>query len=143
MTSRGNQSAVYGLVVVQLGNGKHAGAASSIIASAIREEDIDGVTFKLNQKAGPMMANSLESIVNYLRVKYGDTGEKVPTGNYLVDIVFEDKDQPVDGPSAGTAMALLLDSLFSGVELDEKFACTGGITPNGKVTRIDDDDRDK
>ncbi len=33
-------------------------------------------------------------------------------------------------------MALMLDSLFTGEKLDEGFACTGGITPNGKVTSI-------
>jgi hypothetical protein len=129
------QSAVFGLVVVTLGNGKHAGAASSIIASALRDEDSDKIKFQLNQKCGPMMANSLESIVNFLKVKYEDEPSKVPNG-YRIDIVFEDKDQPIDGPSAGTAMALMLNSLFSGGEIDESFACTGGITPNGKVTKI-------
>lgn len=128
------QSAVKGLVVVTLGNGKHAGSASSIIASALRDEG-EKIKFQLNQKVGPMMANSLESIVNFLKVKYEDEPKTVPSG-YKIDIVFEDKDQPVDGPSAGTAMALLLDSLFTGEEIDEKFACTGGITPNGKVTQI-------
>ena len=129
------QSAVFGLVVVTLGNGKHAGCASSIIASALRDKDSDQIKFQLNQKVGPMMANSLESIVNFLKVKYEDEPEKVPSG-YRIDIVFEDKDQPVDGPSAGTAMALLLETLFTGEEIDEAFACTGGITPDGKVTRI-------
>jgi hypothetical protein len=132
---KNKQTAVKGLVVVTLGNGKHAGAASSIIASALRDDGSGKIKFQLNQKVGPMMANSLESIVNFLKVKYEDEPKDVPT-DYKVDIVFEDKDQPVDGPSAGTAMALLLDSLFTGDEIDEKFACTGGITPNGKVTRI-------
>ena len=128
------QSSIFGLVVVTLSNGKHAGSASSIIASALRDEDVEGLKFKLNQKVGPMMANSLESIISFLTVTYEDT-ELVPSG-YTIEIVFEDKDTLIDGPSAGTAMTLLLESLFTGEELDEEFACTGGITPAGKVTSI-------
>ena len=129
-----NQSSVVGLVVVTLGSGKHAGAASEIIATALREEDVKGVEFKIDQKVGDMMGNSLKSIRDYLRVTYEPKG-MVPDG-YQVSIVFQDRDQRVDGPSAGTAMALMLDSLFSGEKLDGGFACTGGITPNGKVTSI-------
>ncbi len=129
-----NQSSVVGLVVVTLGSGKHAGAAREIIATALREENVKGVEFKIDQKVGDMMGNSLKSIRDYLRVTYEPKG-MVPDG-YQVSIVFQDRDQRVDGPSAGTAMALMLDSLFSGEKLDDGFACTGGITPNGKVTSI-------
>jgi len=131
---KNKQVAIFGLVVITLDNGKHAGSASSIIASALREEGVSGLKFKLNQKVGPMMANSLESIVSFLQVTYEDT-DLVPSG-YTIDIVFEDKDTLTDGPSAGTAMSLMLESLFTGEEIDPKFACTGGITPNGKVTKI-------
>ena len=129
-----NQSSVVGLVVVTLGSGKHAGAASEIIATALREEGVKGVEFTIDQKVGDMMGNSLKSIRDYLRITYEPKG-MVPDG-YEVSIVFQDRDQRVDGPSAGTAMALMLDSLFTGEKLDEGFACTGGITPNGKVTGI-------
>ncbi|MED5418873.1 MAG: S16 family serine protease, partial [Verrucomicrobiota bacterium] len=129
-----NQSSVVGLVVVTLGSGKHAGAAAEIIATALREEGVKGVEFKIDQKVGDMMGNSLKSIRDYLRVTYEPKG-MVPDG-YEVSIVFQDRDQRVDGPSAGTAMALMLDALFSGEKIDDEFACTGGITPNGKVTSI-------
>ena len=33
-------------------------------------------------------------------------------------------------------MSIIVDSLFTGRELDDKFACTGAITADGKVTRI-------
>ncbi len=129
-----NQSSVVGLVVVVLGGGKQAGAAREIIATALKEEKVKGVELKIDQDVGDMMASSLKSIRDYLRVTY-EPKDMVPSG-YAVSIVFQDRDQPVDGPSAGTAMALLLDSLFSGEKLDEKFACTGGITPNGNCTKI-------
>ncbi|MFM1558202.1 MAG: S16 family serine protease [Roseibacillus sp.] len=129
-----NQSSVVGLVVVTLSGGKHAGAASEIIATALRESNTKGVEFKIDQKVGDMMGNSLKSIKDYLRVIY-EPKDMVPDG-YVVNIVFQDRDQRVDGPSAGTAMALMLDALFTGEKIDEDFACTGGITPNGKTTKI-------
>ena len=130
-----NTSKVFGLVVVTLGSGKQAGSASSITAAAIRDEAArDKIRFQLNQKVGDMMGNSLESIAKFLQVTYGE-GDLVPKG-YTVDIIFEDKDQLTDGPSAGTAMALLLETLFTGKKLDEGFACTGGITNIGDVTSI-------
>jgi hypothetical protein len=129
-----NQSSIVGLVVVTLGGGKQAGAASEIIATALKQENVKGVVFKIDQKVGDMMGNSLKSIRDFLRVTY-EPKDMVPDG-YEVSIVFQDRDQRVDGPSAGTAMALMLDALFTGEKLDEEFACTGGITPNGKTTKI-------
>lgn len=129
-----NQASIVGLVVVTLGGGKQAGAASEIIATALKQENVKGVEFKIDQKVGDMMGNSLKSIRDFLRVTY-EPQDMVPDG-YEVSIVFQDRDQRVDGPSAGTAMALMLDSLFTGEELDDKFACTGGITPNGNCTKI-------
>lgn len=133
-TFASKQRSIYGLVVVTLPGGKHAGAASEISASALKNDGDDDIVFKIEQKVGDMMANSLDSIVKYMRVKYEDT-DKVPAG-YEVSILFEDRDTLTDGPSAGTAMALMIDALFSGEELDERFACTGGITPSGKCTKI-------
>lgn len=128
------KATIYGLIVMTLSNQKHAGAASSIDATALRDEDVDGLRFAINHKVGPMMANSLESIVNFLQVTYEDT-DLVPAG-YTINVRFEDPDTLTDGPSAGTAISLLLESLFTGEALDPEFACTGGITPNGKVTKI-------
>lgn len=127
-----NQSSVLGLVVVQIGGGKHAGAAREIIATALKEPGVKGVKLTIDQEVGDMMGNSLKSIKDFLGANYED---KIPNG-YQVNIVFQDRDQPSDGPSAGTAMALMLETLFSGEKIDGKFACTGGITPNGKCTRI-------
>ena len=53
-----------------------------------------------------------------------------------MEINFENRDGLVDGPSAGTAMSIIIDSLFTGLELDDKFAVTGAITADGKVTAI-------
>jgi ATP-dependent Lon protease len=81
-----------------------------------------------------MTGNSLEEIMKLMRVRHEEDG-RIPSG-YRVTITFEDKDTLLDGPSAGTAMSIIVDSLFTGRELDDKFACTGAITADGKVTRI-------
>ena len=128
------QRSVYGLSVRTLSNGRHAGAAASLSATALRDKDVDGIEFHIDQKVGNMTGNSLEEIMKLLRVRHDEDGS-MPSG-YKVEITFEDKDTLLDGPSAGTAMSIILDSLFTGRELDDKFACTGAITADGKVTRI-------
>ncbi len=129
-----NQSSVYALSVRRLSNGRHAGAASSLSATALRDNSVDGIEFHIDQKVGNMTGNSLEEIQKFMRIRHEEDG-RVPAG-YKVEIAFEDKDGLLDGPSAGTAMSLIIDSLFTGNKLDEKFACTGAITADGKVTKI-------
>lgn len=123
------QSRIIGLSVRRLASGKHAGAASSVIVTALREEGQDGLLFKFDQKVGTMMAGSLEEVIKFMRVRYSK--DKIPDG-YKVDIVLGDKHQLVDGPSGGTAFALVIDSLFSGDEIDPEYACTGTITADGE-----------
>jgi hypothetical protein len=128
------QRSIHSLIVSILDGGKYAGTASEITATALPEKDVAGVELRIDQNVGDMMSNSLRSIRDLLRVTY-DSQNRIPDG-YAVNIVFEDRDAMIDGASAGTAMALALDALFSGRELDPSFACTGGITPGGKVTKV-------
>ncbi|MGC6464937.1 MAG: S16 family serine protease [Akkermansiaceae bacterium] len=128
------QRSIYGLSVRKLSNGRHAGAASSLSATALRDDSVDGVEFHIDQKVGNTTGNSLEEIKKLMRVRHEEAG-RIPSG-YKVEIAFEDKDGLLDGPSAGTAMSAVLDSLFTGKELDDAFAVTGAITADGKVTRI-------
>lgn len=130
-----SQSRVHGLVVRQLGNGNLAGSASAINATALRESDVDDLLFTFNQDVGPMMGGSLEEVIKFLRIRYERERDKIPAG-YKIELGFQNKYVPKDGPSAATAFALVLDSLFSGVELDDDFACTGDMTADGRVQRI-------
>ncbi len=129
------QSRVNGLVVRQLGNGNLAGSASTVNATALREEDVDDLLFTFNQDVGPMMGGCLEEVIKFLRIRYDSEPDKIPSG-YKIELGFQDKYVPKDGPSAATAFTLLLDSLFSGEELDDDFACTGDMTADGMVQRI-------
>lgn len=129
------QSRVNALVVRQLGNGNLAGAASAVNATALREDSEDDLLFTFNQKVGPMMGGSLEEVIKFLRIRYDSKQDKIPSG-YRIELGFQNKYIPKDGPSAATAFTLLLDSLFSGEELDDEFACTGDMTADGMVQRI-------
>ena len=123
------QARIMGLTVRRLPNGKHVGAAHAVIVTTLEEEDQEDLLFKFDQNVGTMMAGSLEDVIKFMRVRHSKN--KVPSG-YLVDITLGDKHGLVDGPSAGTAFALVIDSLFTGDEIDPAYACTGTITADGE-----------
>jgi hypothetical protein len=129
------QSRINALVVRQLPNGAHAGAASTVNATALEEEGVKGLIFTFNQKVGPMMGGCLEEVVKFLRVRYAKKKNLIPDG-YKIELGFQNKYQMKDGPSAATVFTLLLDSLFSGEEIDDAFAATGDITADGMVQKI-------
>lgn len=129
------QSHINGLVVRQLGNGNLSGSASTVNATALTEEGQDDLLFTFNQDVGPMMGGCLEEVIKFLRIRYDGQPDKIPDG-YRIELGFQDKYVPKDGPSAATAFTLLLDSLFSGEKLDDDFACTGDMTADGMVQKI-------
>ena len=53
-----------------------------------------------------------------------------------IEISFQENFSPKDGPSAGVACALLLDSLITGGKLDEQFSLTGRLNVDGSVQPI-------
>lgn len=130
-----SQSHANALVVRQLDGGNFAGAASTVNATALSEKGLDGLLFTFNQDVGAMMGGSLEEVIKFLRVRYDSQQNKIPNG-YKIELGFQDKYVPKDGPSAATLFTLVLDSLFSGEEIDEGFACTGDITADGMVQKI-------
>jgi hypothetical protein len=129
------QGRINGLVVRQLPGGNMAGSASTVNATALKESGQKDLLFTFNQDVGPMMGGSLEEVIKFLRVRYSDKEDLIPTG-YRIELGFQDKYVPKDGPSAATLFTLVLDSLFSGEEIDEGFACTGDITADGQVQKI-------
>ena len=129
------QGRINGLVVRQLPGGNLAGSASTVNATALKEAGQKDLLFTFNQDVGPMMGGCLEEVIKFLRVRYADSEDKIPTG-FKIELGFQDKYVPKDGPSAATLFTLVLDSLFTGEELDEGFACTGDITADGQVQKI-------
>lgn len=129
------QGRINGLVVRQLPGGNLAGSASTVNATALKEPGQKDLLFTFNQDVGPMMGGCLEEVVKFLRVRYDGKEDSIPDG-YRIELGFQDKYVPKDGPSAATLFTLVLDSLISGDELDEGFACTGDITADGQVQKI-------
>lgn len=129
------QSRLNGLVVRHLSGGALAGSASTVNATALREPGQKDLLFTFNQDVGPMMNGCLTEVIKFLRVRYAEEPGKIPDG-YRIELGFQDKYVPKDGPSAATLFTLVLDSLFNGDELDDEFACTGDITADGQVQKI-------
>ena len=125
------QSRVKGLLVIELPDGSHAGAASQMNATAIPgQADSFGLLF--NQSVGEMMSSATREVEKLMRIRHP---ESLPTG-YTIEFGFADKHSPKDGPSAAVACALMAEAIITGAELDQKFAVTGDITAGGEVRPV-------
>ncbi|MEZ5304959.1 MAG: S16 family serine protease [Verrucomicrobiales bacterium] len=87
------------------------------------------VTF--NQEVGDLMGTALHEVEKFHRVRH----DGWPKGQE-VEIAFENKYSGKDGPSAAVACALMIESLISGVELDQSFAVTGDMNADGSVQPV-------
>jgi len=86
---------------------------------------------KVNQKAGPELQGSLKNVRQYFTASQGQW----PNG-HLFEFGFEQAGRSQDGASTGLAMAMLLNALFTGNELDAEFCVTGAISPEGQTTPV-------
>lgn len=126
-----SQTRVNGLLVLDLGNTEHAGAASPMTLSALRGEPSTPSTIQFNQEVGPMMSKALEEVVKFIELRH----DAWPKGRNM-EISFENKYNPKDGPSAAVACALLLESSIMGHVLDSGFAVTGDMNADGSVQPV-------
>lgn len=124
------QTQIKGLLVVQLDNGKFAGAASQMNATVIKKPN----TFEIgiNQEVGDMMKKATVEVDKFIRVRYAG---KLPS-DMRVELSFADKYSPKDGPSAAVVCALMVDSILSGKAIDPGFAATGDMTATGAVQPV-------
>lgn len=125
------QTKIKGLLVMDLGNGKYAGTASQMNATVIRKDNIETLEVAFNQDVGDMMTKATKEVVKFMNVRHDD----LPHG-YRVEFAFADQYSPKDGPSAAVATALLLDSIITGVELNDAFAVTGDMNATGEVRPV-------
>ena len=125
------QATIKGLLVVQLGDGSFAGAASQMNATVVPGKSGE---FKIsfNQRVGEMMKKATAEVEKFIRVRHP---EQLPLGKRL-ELAFADKYSPKDGPSAAVVCALLVDSIITGDEIDQGFAATGDMTAAGQVRPI-------
>lgn len=123
--------AVKALLVRELGNSKLAGSASVLSISALPLQGDAAATIAFNQDVGQTMGKALREVARYVALRHGGW----PRAQEM-QLSFEDKYGAKDGPSAATACALLLDSLFTGAKLDPRFAVTGDLNADGSIQPI-------
>ena len=129
---KSRQSKLHGLLVMEIGEGKLAGQASLMNATAVQNPDRTApAAFKFNQEVGDDMAGALNEVRKFLDVRH----DGWPAG-WTVEVSFEDRHRPKDGPSAAVACALLMESLITGEALDEKTAVTGDMNADGSVQPV-------
>lgn len=97
------------------------------ITGVVDEEEFGGGSRKLRRKS--MAKGSIENVLTVL----GSMG--FTPKNYDLHINFPGG-TPIDGPSAGIAMATAIVSAIKGIEVDNKVAMTGEISIHGKVKPI-------
>lgn len=127
----GSASAVKALLVRELGNSKLAGSASVLSVSALPLQGDAPGTIAFNQDVGQTMRRALREVARFAALRHGGWPRAVE-----MQLSFADKYGGKDGPSAATACALLLDSLFTGAKLDPEFAVTGDLNADGSIQPI-------
>lgn len=125
------QTAVKGLLVMDLGNGEFAGVATQMNATVIRKPSIQTIEVAFNQDVGDMMVAATREVVKFINVRH----ERLPEG-YRVELAFADKYTPKDGPSAAVAAALLVNSILTGEDINPDFAVTGDMNATGEVRPV-------
>jgi Lon protease (S16) C-terminal proteolytic domain len=121
------QTFVNGLLVMPLASGKEAGQSSKMNLTAI--EGYGNVRF--NQNVGSDMMSSLREVQKFMQLRHGDWPSKTD-----FEISFEDQYSEKDGPSAGVACSLLMESALVGKTWDRAFAVTGAMNADGAVQPI-------
>lgn len=122
---------VRGLIVQSLGWRGLAGGASGIHAVVLADDRKKPTGVAYSQEVGPLMQTALAEVIKFMEVKHGGW----PAGR-RVEISFDDKYTPTEGPSAAVATALLLESLFTGKTYDPAFAVTGDLNADGSVQPV-------
>ncbi|WP_454192321.1 ATP-dependent protease LonB [Paenibacillus sp. Marseille-Q7038] len=97
------------------------------ITGVVEEEEIGGGSRTLRRKS--MAKGSVENVLTVLRAMGYEPS------NYDLHINFPGG-TPIDGPSAGIAMATAIVSAIRGIPVDHELAMTGEISIHGKVKPI-------
>ena len=127
------QSQIKGLLVIQLAEGEMAGSVTQMNATiTAKKSNQPGFEIGFNQQVGKMMKGSSDEVGKFIRVRRSKNLPK----DIRIELAFADKFTSKDGPSAAVACALMSDALFSGREIDSKFAVTGDMTATGEVRPV-------
>lgn len=122
------QATIKGLVVRTLEDGNLTGMAIGVVATA--NGNVSGGKISIRGVIGPQMKGALDEAERFVRTKYPELG------NAKIEVSFVERQSPKDGPSAGTAFAVLINSLVEGYQIDPAVGITGDIAVNGEVRPI-------
>ena len=103
------------------------GKGQATITGVVDEEELGGGQRTLRRKS--MAKGSVDNVLTIVR-KFGLRPE-----NYDLHVNFPGG-TPVDGPSAGVAMAVAIASAITGRPVDNKLAMTGEISIHGRVKPV-------
>jgi Lon-like ATP-dependent protease len=103
------------------------GAGKINITGVVDEEELGGGSKTLRRKS--MARGSVENVMTVLR-RFG-----LQPHDYDLHVNFPGG-VPIDGPSAGVAMATAIASAILGIPLDNRIAMTGEVSIHGKVKPV-------
>ena len=104
------------------------GKGQIVVTGVIEEEEIGGVGHRVRRKS--MAKGSVENVLTVLRRYLG-----VDPRDYDIHVNFPGG-VPVDGPSAGVAMATAIYSALMGVPVDHRVAMTGELSIRGQIKPV-------
>lgn len=129
-----NESEIHCLTFRRASDGKRIGVAQPVLVKAVPLPGSGSLKLQTTQKVGNLVGKSLKEISELMRLRH--RSKKIIPSNYGVDLTFGDPDQMIDSLSAEAGMCLVIDSLFAGRALDEKFGITGNVSPEGKFEPV-------
>lgn len=124
-----NQAVVRGMLVRETAPGVFAAMTTEIMATATDVPEGDNAS-AFTQQVGPSMTAGLQQADIYMRSLH-----QHPAGKAL-RMSFQEQATLKDGPSATLPCALLMESLYSGVDLNPDIAVTGALSADGKVRQV-------
>jgi ATP-dependent Lon protease len=94
-------------------------------------------TIQLTGSLGEVMKESVQAAMSYVKSRFQTLGlDPAEFKKWDLHLHFPEGAVPKDGPSAGTAVATALASLFSGLPVKAGVAMTGEVTLRGEVLGI-------
>lgn len=128
----GTVSVINGLVVSSAGMAEVGQVGRIVLTYRSKTMGMNTLDVRLLREKGMQMNVAMDEAVRY----WNRVRMYVPLPHGAVELSFEDKFTPKEGPSAGAACAVLLRSFSDPFAIDPGFAMTGDVSVEGRVLPI-------